>query len=563
MCVGARRIRSSASRRPPSPWARSPACPGSSGRRWPSWRRSLHPLLTVSTRSRSSVLLGSQQPLYHLVPPARSSAGQETIDLAASAGLLLDQHQQLVLHGALGEVPDRRHPGLVRWAAPVVADIEPRQNGKNSTITARQLGGLYLFEEPLQVHTAHRADTALDAFDRLCEVIDGSPDLRRRVKRMLRGNGTQSVELQRPRRRVVFRTRSKGAGRGIPPQVLYIDEAFYLIDLGAIVPSTSAQRNPQHWYSSSAPTPTPESESLRRLMRRGRAAATGKARAPGLAYFEWSARVPPTADRAEWTKAAASLMYDPRALAEANAALGTRLSMESVETMDRTAMTDAEYARERLGLVYIDDEEAAEPVIPPADWQVCKRPDSKAVDPVVFAFEVSPDRAWSNIAASGVSNLGGRHVEIVENRPGTGWVVDRLLELQRAHTPTAIVCLPSGPAGGLLAEAETKGLKVGVPEGTTTKGEVKFHAVTASDYAQACAAAFDAITEHRWCHLEQGELDKAVANAEKRNTGDTWVFDPRGNVDISPLRAATLAAWASSLPVHAEPEFEPFVVVTT
>jgi hypothetical protein len=513
------------------------------------------------------VLLGSQRPLYHLVPPAKSSAGQETIDLAASAGLMLDPHQQLVLHGALGEVPDRRHPGLFRWAAPVVADIEPRQNGKNSTITARQLGGLYLFEEPLQVHTAHRADTALDAFDRLCEVIDGSPDLRRRVKRMLRGNGTQSVELQRPRRRVVFRTRSKGAGRGIPPQVLYIDEAFYLIDLGAIVPSTSAQRNPQHWYSSSAPTPTPESDSLRRLMRRGRAAATGKAKAPGMAYFEWSAKVPPVADRAEWARAVAALMHDERALAEANAALGTRLSVESVETMDRPVMTDEEYARERLGLVYIDDEEAADPVIPPEHWAACRSPQrdelpSVIVKPVVYAFEVSLDRKWSCIAAAGASSVHGTHVEIGENRPGTGWVIDRLLELQAVHSPTAIVCLPTGPAGGLLAEAEAKGLKVGVPDGRDAKGEMKFHAVTAGDYAQACAAAFDAVTEHRWRHLGQGELDKAVANAEKRKTGDTWVFDRRRDVDISPLTAVTLAAWASSLPVVVEPEYEPFMIVT-
>lgn len=480
------------------------------------------------------MLLGSQRPLYHLVPPARSSAGQETINLAASAGLMLDEHQQLVLHGGLGEVPDRRHPGLVRWAAPVVADIEPRQNGKNSTVTARQLGGLYLFEEPLQVHTAHRADTALDAFDRLCEVIDGSPDLRRRVKRMLRGNGTQSVELQRPRRRVVFRTRSKGAGRGIPPQVLYIDEAFYLIDLGAIVPSTSAQRNPQHWYSSSAPTPTPESESLRRLMRRGRAAAMGQGKAPGLAYFEWSARVPPTTDRAEWTKAVEALMHDPRALAEANAALGTRLSVESVETMDRTAMTDEEYARERLGLVFIDEDEAVDPVIPPVDWAACRSeataeaPASTIVKPVVYAFEVSMDRKWSVIAAAGRSSIEGTHVEIGENRPGTGWLPARLLELQQNHAPTEIVCHAGGPAGGLLAELERLGVKV-------TK-------LTTQEYAQACEAAYDDITEGRWKHLGQPELDKAVSGATKRTTGDVWVLDRRAGIDVSPFVAACLAA---------------------
>jgi len=121
------------------------------------------------------VLLGSQQPRFSLVPPARSSAGQEVIDLAASAGLFLDAHQQLVLNGALGERRDGR------WAAVEVADIEPRQNGKGGTITARQLGGLYLFGEELQTYTAHRMDAVKVQFQKLRELIEASPDLSRRV----------------------------------------------------------------------------------------------------------------------------------------------------------------------------------------------------------------------------------------------------------------------------------------------------------------------------------------------------------------------------------------------
>ncbi|HEX5879777.1 MAG TPA: terminase, partial [Actinomycetota bacterium] len=84
------------------------------------------------TKSRTAVLLGEQTPRFHLVPSAPSSAGQEAIDLAASGGLILEPHQQLVLHGGLGERRDGR------WAAAQVVVVEPRQNGKDGIAEARE-----------------------------------------------------------------------------------------------------------------------------------------------------------------------------------------------------------------------------------------------------------------------------------------------------------------------------------------------------------------------------------------------------------------------------------------
>jgi len=115
--------------------------------------------------SRTAVRRGSQTPTYQLVPPAKSSAGQETIDLAASAGLILEPHQQLVLHGALGERPDHR------WAAFEVGVVEPRQNGKGGIVAARQLAGLYLFGEALQTYTAHRMDSVMEGFHKIRAVM--------------------------------------------------------------------------------------------------------------------------------------------------------------------------------------------------------------------------------------------------------------------------------------------------------------------------------------------------------------------------------------------------------
>lgn len=129
----------------------------------------------------------------------------------------------------------------------------------------------------------------------------------------------------------------------------------------------------------------------------------------------------------------------------------------------------------------------------------------------------------------GVSSKGGTHVEVIENRPRTGWVINRLVELKAKHNPDDVVCNPSGPAGGLLADAERAGLTV-----TEVKG---------ADYTQACQAAYDDVAEHRWCHIGQASLTAAATGAGKRTQGDAWVFDRRGVLDISPLVAVTIGAW--------------------
>src|SRR4051812_49912064 len=82
---------------------------------------------------------GVQRPRVSNVPVYATSAGQEAADLAASAGLVLDPCQRLVLDGALGERPDGR------WSAFEVGLLVSRQNGKGSILEARGLAGAFLF----------------------------------------------------------------------------------------------------------------------------------------------------------------------------------------------------------------------------------------------------------------------------------------------------------------------------------------------------------------------------------------------------------------------------------
>jgi hypothetical protein len=205
------------------------------------------------------------KPRFCHVPLYTSSLGRDAVDLAAYAGLDLDPHQQYVLEGSMGRTD------ADRWAALEVAVIEPRQNGKGGILEGRQLAGLYLVKtDQLQTHTAHRFDTCLDHFRRVRGLVEGNDELLSKVKSIRDSNGKESIELK-DGKRLLFKARSKGSGRGFSGDVVYFDEAFWLLGLGDMIPSLSARVDPQIWYTSSAPLPRSESDILRSIIRRGRA----------------------------------------------------------------------------------------------------------------------------------------------------------------------------------------------------------------------------------------------------------------------------------------------------
>ena len=118
-------------------------------------------------------LLGVQVPqILHLPAGVHShDAAREAIELADSVGMLLDESQQFTLKHALAERDD------FTWSAFEVCDVQPRQNGKGETIQARELAGLFIFDEQLIIHTAHELPTAMEAFRRMCSLIDSSKEL--------------------------------------------------------------------------------------------------------------------------------------------------------------------------------------------------------------------------------------------------------------------------------------------------------------------------------------------------------------------------------------------------
>ncbi len=140
-------------------------------------------------------------PRIRSVPDVSSSAGVEAIELAASVGLHLDPWQQFALKDGLGE-----HGNT--WASFEVAVIVGRQNGKGSILEARELAGLFLFDEQLILHSAHQFKTAAEGFRRILTLIENTDWMRKRVKTVTRSHGDEGIELTTGQRlRFVARSR--------------------------------------------------------------------------------------------------------------------------------------------------------------------------------------------------------------------------------------------------------------------------------------------------------------------------------------------------------------------
>ena len=472
-----------------------------------------------------SDVLGAQRPRILHVPEFVSSTGEEATELAAMAGLGLDPWQQFVLVNGLGERDDGK------WAAFEVGVEVPRQNGKGGLLEARELAGLFLLGEELLIHSAHEFATAEEALERMDQLLEANPDLSRRVRTLKRSHGQEGVYLKTGQR-LRYRTRTKGGGRGFSADWIAMDEAMYIPESmhGALMPTLSARPNPQIWYTGSAVDQDKMDDGIVWARVRERALRGDD---PSLAYFGWSPAYEKPAD------IPMSAAADPDVWAEANPGLGIRISQEHIAREHRS-MDSRTFAVERLGVgdwPRVTDEDGS--VISVKAWLSLMDPQSKPVDPLVFVFDVSPNRSSAAVSVAGRRDDGLHHVEVMQHKRGTGWVVDWLVARTEKHAPAAVLCDDKGPATSLITELENRGVDV--------------QPVSAREHAQACGMFYDAVDQRLIRHLGTNELVMAIRGAAQRPLGDSWAWSRKSsNVDISPLVSCTLALWGLTNAVSEE-----------
>jgi hypothetical protein len=385
-----------------------------------------------------------------------------------------------------------------------------RQSGKSVLVLTVEVDRCVSWESPQRV--AYTAQTGWDARRKLVDdhaPVLTSSKLSGLVDRVLRGAGNEGVVFKSGARiDVMASTASAGHGRTLDLGV--IDEAFDDEDdrrEQSILPAMATRPDAQLLVVSTAGTEA--STYLRRKVESGRAEA-GADRGKGIAYFEWS--IPDDAD-----------VDDPAVWWQYMPALGWTITEDAVAHA-RRSMSDAEFRR-GFGNQWVRAD--VERIIPLEVWAQVQDVDAAPGQPLVWAFDVMPDRSSSAVAAAGDGQ-----VEVVDHRPGVSWLVERLVDLVGRHGGQ-VAFDAGGPAGSLAADLEQAGLKL-LPASNPQ--------VIAS-----CARLYDWVADGKVRVRPHPALDSAVAGLAKKPVGDRFVWSrANSTADITPLYAVTFALGATS-----------------
>lgn len=393
----------------------------------------------------------------------------------------------------------------------------PRQSGKTTLVLVLIL--LRALSAPRQ-NIAYTAQTGSDARKKMMN--DWLPALQQSkfadLFQAKLANGHESLRFNNGSSVGLVATTQK-AGHGSSLDLVILDESFAHPDARleqALRPATMTRPQPQFWVVSTAGTPE-ASPYLLQKVEAGRELADAGVNS-STAYFEWSAE-----DGAE--------ANDPAVWRSCMPALGLTVQ-ESAVASDFQAMSASEFKRAYLNQWV---KQLNDPVIDLGEWAALTDHRSTVQDPLVFAFDVTPDRRRAAIAVAGKRSDGLFHLEVVEHMQGTGWVAERLAELTQKHRRSEVFCDPFGPAGAVMAEVQA-----------AIGQRLEITAVSSQEHGQACGGIFDAVQQKTIRHLGTPELTAALDGAVKRPLGDAWAWNRKSSaVDISPLVAVTIALWGA------------------
>lgn len=489
--------------------------------------------MAASLTSPPTRLSGARHPRVEVKPQCEISFshGDLAVELMRRAGQVMDFWQTQALGLMMSVKPDGK------WACFEYAEIVARQNGKGAILEARALAGLLLLGENLIMWSAHEYKTAMEAFRRCRSLLaelgeEISPNLIQVgdvLVKVNNTNGEESFERLDTKARIKFIARSKGSGRGFSGDLIILDEAFAftLAMQEALLPTTNARPNPQIIYTSSPPLDSFSGEPLFAL--RARAEAGGD---DSLGYRDWG--VEGVLDELENID-----LDDVNLYAASNPALGTRITLKTI-VRNRRAMSDAGFAREILGIWPRQIKGGGAIDVKQFDELLDK--ESRREGDITLGVDISPMRDYASISVYGHRADGLGHLQLMDYRPGVGWLVARIVELRDSLNPIAI-----GMGRGTYASLETELAKVGisVPSDPEKPERGDLAVTNGVEMAAACGQIIDAVREKTLRHLGENPLVAAVAGAKTRQTGDAiaW-YRLDTSTDISPLVAATEARWA-------------------
>lgn len=457
------------------------------------------------------------------------SRGPHIEAIARLTGTELDPWQRHVCDVA-SEVDDDGH-----WLHRLVGVIVGRQNGKSTILEARILAGLFLFNDSKIVHTAQDRALPRQMFERLIGVVESQPALARRVAQIRETNGQEAIRLTDGSLYKIIAPRAKairGEYEPSPPDLIVVDEAReqHSMDLWtAALPTIRTRPSAQIWAVSNAGDA--DSVMLNSLRDRGRAAVADPDDDPRMAWLEWSA--------AGGTERP---IDDPQAWAEANPALGRRISVDTIVDELKAYEDNPNGFRTEILCQWVHDV-THRAAIDWTDWLACGG-EPEPVDPAalprpVCGVDVDGDR---NTAA--VAIAAWRHdrlvVDVVEElvdptvadvvRVAADWM-RRYRIYEYAYDPKTSQTV----AAYLDAERFT-----GV-------------AIKPADYVTASSVFGDAVASRTLLHPNNETLNTQIQGAHRKPTGDGLWFISRALSD-GPVTGVLAAAFATYLHYRPKPE---------
>lgn len=478
-------------------------------------------------------LLGSQEPTFKWVTPYVRSWGPDAVEQWESAsGKVMDTYQRTYMGDILG-IDER---GI--YANDQTLIILGRQNGKGDIIECREMAAVTFLEERVVMHSAHEFKTSREAFLRMLELCERSPDLKRRIVEVAKSKGQEGITFRGPkgreitgRCRLLYVARSGGSGRGFVGDVNIMDEAMILDQdsISSMSPTMSAKRNPQLLFFGSAGARTMRSGS--EVMARVRRAAYAKQ--PGVCAYLWEGK---GKQSVTWSRD----RLKPETWARMNPAYnrpgdGAAISERSMRR-DLINMTPDDFDREHLGVGDWPSEEGWQ-VMPQDHWTSgLFDAESKCLQPVALGIEMPPDLSRVSITVGGLREDGLFHTERIpgEVRLGYDWAVEYIAELCIRQQIGIIVVDPRSPANVIIEDL--KRVKPRAIAGIYEASPLE----VCTWSAQWLTAAVEMCAIR---HIGQASMEKAVGGAVKQDVGDgMWKWSrTRSDVDISPLYGSTLA----------------------
>lgn len=464
-------------------------------------------------------LIGSETPRIHSKLNDLPSRGGELIEFATKCGLQLMPWQKFVIENAHKIKPDGR------WASSEICIVAARQQGKSTLLLIRALAGLFLWDEPLQISSAHRLSTALELFRQIVKIIESNEFLKSQIQVIRWAHGSEEIVTTKGYRYMV--RASNSAARGISrPEVVYMDELSEMKDLDGFASlryTMMASKNPQVWTFSTAGDQ--ESVVLNQLRERGMAAAIGNK--DSIVYLEWSGYTDDIHDERNWVAS--------------NPALGHTVHEDNI----RAVLNDPPHVVQQEVLCrWIHQKDA---VIPAVSWKECEDPniDLDIEAPTWFGLDLSPDRKAGALVAS--QRLGNDKfiVKLLRTWENTVSLNDLEMANQIAEHfrkyPVEVIAYSKRTATSVAGRLVPAGIPVMDFDG--------------HNYATSCDQLLSAITSNRLRHSGNEDFTKQMLSAVRLPHGDGgWVIGRRASQTT--VCAAVAAALCTFYATRAETEVD-------